>query len=55
MPSRLGPLEMLIIFALVLLTFGPGKLPQVRESVGKALQGFYRSPRGRHEEPPGQI
>jgi sec-independent protein translocase protein TatA len=36
----LGMGELLLVLALVLLLFGPGKLPQVAQSLGEALQRF---------------
>lgn len=36
----IGGFEILIIVAIVLLVFGPSKLPQLGESVGKMLRGF---------------
>ncbi len=39
LPS-LGMGELLLILAIVLLLFGPGKLPQVAQSLGEAVQRF---------------
>lgn len=36
----LGPLEIGVILVVVLLIFGPSKLPQLGSSVGKMLRGF---------------
>lgn len=36
----LGTMEIIIIVAVVLLIFGPSKLPQLGEGVGKMLRGF---------------
>lgn len=38
--GNLGPWEIGFILVIVLLIFGPGKLPQLGESVGKAIKGF---------------
>lgn len=38
--GNLGPWELLLILVIVLVIFGPGKLPKVGESLGKALQNF---------------
>lgn len=35
-----GPWEMLIVFFIVLVFFGAGKLPQVFESFGKGMKSF---------------
>ncbi len=39
MPS-LGPLEILVIFIVALLVFGPNKLPELARQVGKGLAEF---------------
>ncbi len=39
----LGMPELLIVLVIVLIFFGAGKLPQVAESLGKAIHGFRRS------------
>lgn len=36
----IGLPEMVLIFVLALLVFGPKKLPEIGKSVGKALRGF---------------
>ena len=36
----MGISELIIILVIVLIIFGAGKLPQIGEGVGKALQGF---------------
>ncbi|MGZ8762996.1 MAG: twin-arginine translocase TatA/TatE family subunit [Acidimicrobiia bacterium] len=41
MPS-LGPLEILVIFIVALLVFGPNKLPELARQVGKGLAEFRR-------------
>lgn len=38
-----GPWELIIILAIVLIIFGPGKLPQVGQSMGKAIQNFRKA------------
>lgn len=37
---RVGPMELLLILALALVVFGPGKLPQLGQAIGKAARGF---------------
>ncbi|KJS49632.1 twin-arginine translocase TatA/TatE family subunit [Desulfosporosinus sp. BICA1-9] len=39
MPS-LGIVELVVILVIALIIFGPGKLPDVGRSVGKALREF---------------
>ncbi len=38
--GNVGPWELILILVIVLVIFGPGKLPKVGESLGKALQNF---------------
>jgi sec-independent protein translocase protein TatA len=35
--------ELLVILVIALIIFGPGKLPELGSSIGKALQNFKRS------------
>lgn len=49
----LGPLgagEIAIILIVVLLIFGPSKLPQLGQSVGKMLRGFKKEMKSLEEE-----
>jgi sec-independent protein translocase protein TatA len=47
---RLGWPEILLILAIVLIFFGVGKLPQVGESIGKAMRSFKKAQEGVDEE-----
>ena len=38
--GRIGLPEMLVIFAIVLLIFGPRKLPDLARGLGQAIRGF---------------
>ncbi|MBK7827710.1 twin-arginine translocase TatA/TatE family subunit [Nannocystis sp.] len=40
--AMLGGLEIAIIILVILLIFGPSKLPQLGEGIGKMLRGFRR-------------
>ena len=40
MPSWLGPWEIVIIVVLLLLIFGPKKLPELGSSLGRSITGF---------------
>ena len=41
--GNFGPWELLLILVIVLIVVGPGKLPQVGQSLGKALQNFKKA------------
>ena len=40
MPSWIGPWEIGIVLVLILLIFGPRKLPELGKSLGKSIRGF---------------
>jgi sec-independent protein translocase protein TatA len=44
---NVGPWELILILVVVLIIFGPGKLPQMGESIGKALNSFKKA---QHED-----
>jgi sec-independent protein translocase protein TatA len=37
------PLHMLLILGVVLIVFGPGKLPEIGENLGKSIRGFKKA------------
>ena len=39
----LQPTHLLIILVIVLIIFGPGKLPEVGSSIGKSIRGFKKA------------
>jgi sec-independent protein translocase protein TatA len=41
--GNFGPWEMIFILAIILIIVGPGKLPKVGESMGKALNNFRKA------------
>ncbi|NLW45692.1 MAG: twin-arginine translocase TatA/TatE family subunit [Syntrophomonadaceae bacterium] len=49
--GNLGPWELVLVLSIVLIIFGPGKLPQLAESMGKAIKGFRKA----QEEEPEQL
>ena len=54
----IGPLgwsELLIIFFIILIIFGPRKLPEVAEAMGKSIQKFKRASRETREEIEGSV
>lgn len=51
--GSVGPTELILIFVIALLVFGPKKLPEIGRSVGKALREFKKASdeiKGRIEE-----
>jgi sec-independent protein translocase protein TatA len=48
--GNVGPWELALVLLIVLVVFGPGKLPKVGESLGKALQSFKKAKEGEDEE-----
>jgi sec-independent protein translocase protein TatA len=49
----LGPAEIAVIVLIVVLVFGPSKLPQLGSSVGKMLRGFKKEMKSMNEEDEG--
>ncbi len=47
---KLGMPEIILILVIILIFFGVGKLPQVGESVGKAIRSFKKAQSGDDEE-----
>jgi sec-independent protein translocase protein TatA len=39
----LGPVELIIILVIVLLIFGPMKLPQIGDALGKSVRSFRKA------------
>jgi len=51
--GSIGPAELILIFVIALLVFGPKKLPEIGRTVGKALREFKKTSeeiKGRIEE-----
>jgi sec-independent protein translocase protein TatA len=51
--GSVGPTELILIFVVALLVFGPKKLPEIGRSVGKAIREFKKTSeeiKGRIEE-----
>jgi sec-independent protein translocase protein TatA len=51
---RLGFGEILLILAVALLIFGPSKLPQLGEALGKGIRNFKKSSEGIDDPPPAK-
>jgi sec-independent protein translocase protein TatA len=43
MRGLLQPMHIMVILVIVLIIFGPGKLPELGSAIGKAIRGFKRS------------
>ncbi len=41
--GSIGPMELMLIFVIALLVFGPKKLPEIGRSVGKAIREFKKT------------
>lgn len=50
MPGWISPWELLILLLVVLLVFGPKRLPEMGRSLGKGLREFKSSISGKEEE-----
>jgi len=46
----LGPFEMILIFAVLLLLFGAKRLPELASGMGKGIRDFKRSLNGMDEQ-----
>ncbi len=47
---KMGPWEIALILAIVLIVFGVGKLPQVGAAIGKGIRAFRKEQGGEGEE-----
>jgi sec-independent protein translocase protein TatA len=50
MPGWISPWELLILLAVVLLVFGPKRLPEMGRSLGKGLREFKDSVSGKDDD-----
>jgi sec-independent protein translocase protein TatA len=44
------PMHLLLILVIVLIIFGPGKLPALGESLGKSIRGFKKAMADKEED-----
>ena len=51
MPGWIGPWELAILLLVVLLVFGPKRLPEMGRSLGKSMREFKDSIGGKDEQP----
>ena len=47
--GKIGWLEAVVILAIVLIIFGPGKLPDLSRSAGQAIKNFKRAVSGKDQ------
>jgi sec-independent protein translocase protein TatA len=52
MPGWIGPWELAILLIVVLLVFGPKRLPEMGKSLGKGMREFKNSITGKEDERP---
>ena len=50
MPGWISPWEILILLLIILLIFGPKRLPELGRSLGKGAREFKDSIRGGHDD-----
>ena len=51
MPGWIGPWEIAILLVIVLLVFGPKRLPEMGKSLGKGMREFKDSITGKDDDP----
>ncbi len=44
------PMHLLLILVIVLIVFGPGKLPEIGEGLGKSIRGFKKAMSDKDDE-----
>jgi sec-independent protein translocase protein TatA len=52
MPGWIGPWELAILLVVVLLVFGPKRLPEMGKSLGRGMREFKNSITGKDDERP---
>ncbi len=48
---RLGPWEIVLIVAVVIIIFGPKRLPELGRGIGQFFKNFKNSIKGDHDDP----
>ncbi len=43
MPFNIGPGELILVLVIVLILFGPGKLPDIGSAIGKGVREFRKA------------
>jgi sec-independent protein translocase protein TatA len=52
---QFGAPELIILLTIALLIFGPSKLPQLGQAIGKTIRGFRKSVAGTEEGPAEEL
>lgn len=47
----LGPFELILVFAVMLLMFGAKRLPELASGMGRGIRGFKQALNGMEEQP----
>ena len=55
MPFGVGPVEIIIVLVIVLLIFGPKRLPDLGRSLGSGMREFKESVTGKDKDDPDEI
>jgi sec-independent protein translocase protein TatA len=55
MPGWIGPWEIAILLVIVLLVFGPKRLPEMGRSLGRGMREFKDSITGKDEDLPAEL
>jgi sec-independent protein translocase protein TatA len=55
MPGWIGPWEIAILLVIVLLVFGPKRLPEMGRSLGKGMREFKNSITGKDDAEPAEL
>ncbi|MSO43744.1 MAG: twin-arginine translocase TatA/TatE family subunit [Thermoleophilia bacterium] len=55
MPFGIGPLELIIILAIILLAFGAKRLPEIGRSLGGGMREFKKGVMGEKSDPDEQV
>ena len=55
MPSFIGFPELIVLAIVLLLIFGPKRLPEIGRSLGKGMREFKDSVTGKDEEKPAEL
>lgn len=46
----LGPPELILLFLIILIIFGAGKIPQIGASLGRGIRNFRKGVKGQEDE-----